>query len=387
MVVFSVAALALVVPTTDAWAQTSAVALCQTAVRDRIWQLRGDRSPVEFISANVTVASNRIQYVQGQGLVRAPGDVDRFTYNCTVDISRYVVTSVNTEGISSQVRPVIPATSDAVALCQTAVRERIWQLRRDRSPVEFISARVFVTSSRLQNVRGQGRVRAPGDVDLFNYECTVDVSRGIVTAVDTQGVARPGLPGFPANSRAVALCHDAVRNRIWQLRGDQSPVDFISSDVSAASARLQYVQGRGRVFAPGDVDYFTYNCTVDVARGFVTALDAQPARRFTDDFGFGPPGSVPGRFGGQFAANACHRVVRNRIWELRADRSPVHFTSTRLHISNKVMQDVRGNGYVRAPGDIDPFSYRCRVDARTGRVVQLRLQGRQHDEDRAFDER
>jgi hypothetical protein len=163
-------------------------------VRDRIWAQRGDRSPVVFTSANTYGASAAKVGVRGEGYVQAPGDVDRFGYDCAVSSNTGAVTILSLVPIRKPSAPAYPQpplnwTGDPSTACHVAVRDRIWQLRRDRSRVHFTSADMYLVpnNNQLRRVRGTGQVFAPGDVDGFVYECLVGMVTGQVAILRLEG--------------------------------------------------------------------------------------------------------------------------------------------------------------------------------------------------------
>jgi hypothetical protein len=162
------------------------------------------------------------------------------------------------------------AQSDAVRRCQREVRSRVWHLRGDRSPVRFTSVDTYRISSKQRGVRGSGYVRAPGASDRFAYDCSVVIRTGAVRIRSLRGAGhRPIGPGYPQppagwTGNAATTCHAVVRDRIWRLRRDRSPVQFTSTDVYSVSNYQRRVRGTGQVFAPRDIDGFVYECSVGI---------------------------------------------------------------------------------------------------------------------------
>jgi hypothetical protein len=193
-------------------------------------------------------------------------------------------------------------------------------------------------------------------------------------------IAIAALSALPARSqpdtpKAVERCEQEVAETIRRMRGrDAKEVQFL------AARRVLLPQGENETAIRGEGRYrgagggsvsFTYGCAYDAAADSTSGVvfretggqrDAASARPFEPDLTNVSP-------------QACESAAAAALKKLHPRVGRINFgsDSRRLQPGESGRVVMMGDGSVeRAPGmNLIPFSYRCEVEPRSGRVVAI----------------
>jgi hypothetical protein len=187
----------------------------------------------------------------------------------------------------------------------------------------------------------------------------------------------PALPAraAPAGARATERCEQEVSETIRRMRGrDAKEVQFVASRrvLTPQSDEETSIRGEGRYrSASGAGVNFTYGCaysaTSDTTSGVVFretggGPTAAPARAFDPDLS-------------NLSPQACESAAAAALKKLHPRVGRINFgsDSRRMQPGENGRVEMLGDGSVeRASGmNLIPFSYRCEVDPRNGRVVAI----------------
>ncbi len=194
-------------------------------------------------------------------------------------------------------------------------------------------------------------------------------------------VAQPAsAPATPVTAAAQA-CEEAVRATLRNTRGAASDVALNAPPAAlpgAAEGTDMLLRGAGRARSGGSTRTFTYSCTYDTRGGSVVGVvlrDAapsgeraaapQPVRSVEPDLSTLTPA-------------ACESAAATALKRRWPNVGRIAFNAE----TRSLVQDSAGTARLEGQGTAQPqigndlsahFTYKCALDARTGRVLALRL--------------
>jgi hypothetical protein len=185
---------------------------------------------------------------------------------------------------------------------------------------------------------------------------------------------------LPADA-ATQACEQAVRSTLRSTRGAASDVVFNAPPAAlpgAAEGSDLLLRGAGRARAGGSTRTFTYSCTYDTRANSVAGVvlrDAAPAgeRAAAPQ----PVRSVEPDLSAVSPA-ACESAAATALKRRWPNVGRIAFNAD----TRSLVQDSAGTAKLEGQGTAQPqlgndlsshFTYQCAMDARTGRVLALRL--------------
>jgi hypothetical protein len=186
-----------------------------------------------------------------------------------------------------------------------------------------------------------------------------------------------GLPG----AAATQACEQAVRSTLRSTRGAASEIVFNAPPAAlpgAAEGSDMLLRGAGRARSGGNTRTFTYSCTYDTRANSVAGVvlrDAAPAgeRAAAPQ----PVRSVEPDLSAVSPA-ACESAAATALKRRWPNVGRIAFNAD----TRSLVQDSAGTAKLEGQGTAQPqlgndlsahFTYQCALDARTGRVLALRL--------------
>jgi hypothetical protein len=181
-------------------------------------------------------------------------------------------------------------------------------------------------------------------------------------------VAAPG-------DTATEACEKAVRDTLAGARGPAPEVSFNAPPVAApgpADAAEQVLRGSGRV---RNGRSFTYSCNFDARKGEAAGVvlrDASPASQRAP----ATAASVEPDLS-RISPAACESAAATALQRRWPNVSRIAFSGD----TRSLQQDSSGQADLRGQGTAQPvpgapsthFSYRCTIDARSGRITAARV--------------
>lgn len=177
----------------------------------------------------------------------------------------------------------------------------------------------------------------------------------------------------PDNTKAAERCESEVADTVRRMRGkDAQEVQFVAARrvLTPATDDETSVRGEGRYRGQGDSVPFTYSCAynakTDAASGAlfrdVGAPRAAAEKAFEPDLT-------------NLSPEACESAAANALKSRHPRVGRIVFGSDSRRIQpgeNGIVQLVGLGAVQRAEGmNATPFSYRCAVNPRNGRVVDI----------------
>lgn len=178
----------------------------------------------------------------------------------------------------------------------------------------------------------------------------------------------------PDIARATERCEQEVSETIRRMRGrDAKEVQFVATRrvLTPQSDEETSIRGEGRYrSASGAAVNFTYGCAYSAATDATSGVvfreaggaPAAPARAFDPDLS-------------NLSPQACESAAAAALKKLHPRVGRINFgsDSRRMQPGENGRVEMLGDGSVeRASGmNLIPFSYRCEVDPRNGRVVAI----------------
>jgi len=193
---------------------------------------------------------------------------------------------------------------------------------------------------------------------------------------------RAAPPGTTGTSAATQACEEAVRDTLRNTRGATAEVSF-NAPPSALPGAVEgadlLLRGAGRARSGGASRTFTYSCTYDTRGGSVAgvvlrdaapsgeraAAPAAPVRAVEPDLSTISPA-------------ACESAAATALKRRWPNVGRIAFNAD----TRSLVQDSAGTAKLEGQGTAQPqpgnelsshFTYQCALDARTGRVLALRL--------------
>jgi hypothetical protein len=187
--------------------------------------------------------------------------------------------------------------------------------------------------------------------------------------------------GLPAD--AAQACEKAVRDTLRNTRGAAADVSFNAPPAAApgvAEGDDLLLRGAGRTRSGGSARTFTYSCTYDTSAGGVAGVvlrDASPSGERTAAAATAIRTVEPDL--SAVSPAACESAAATALKRRWPGVSRIAFNAT----TRSLIQDSAGTAKLEGQGTAQPqpgndlsshFTYQCALDARTGRVLALRLQ-------------
>ena len=194
--------------------------------------------------------------------------------------------------------------------------------------------------------------------------------------------AAPAAAGLPPPG-AVQACEQAVRSTLRSSRGAAAEVSFNAPPASLpGTAELGdlMLRGAGRARSDGNVRTFTYSCNYDTAAGNVSGVVLRDAAATGDRAGTRPaaPVSTVEPDLSQISPASCESAAAAALKKRWPNVGRIAFNAD----TRSLQQDSAGTAMLAGQGTAQPqlgdelsshFTYQCSLDARTGRVLALRL--------------
>jgi hypothetical protein len=185
-------------------------------------------------------------------------------------------------------------------------------------------------------------------------------------------------PAFAAAATAegaTEACEKAVRETLAGARGPAPEVSFNAPPVAApgaADAPEVVLRGSGRV---RNGRSFSYSCNFDARKGEAAGVvlrDAAPAAQRAT----APAASVEPDLS-RISPAACESAAASALQRRWPNVSRIAFSGD----TRSLVQDSSGEANLRGQGTAQPspgapathFSYRCTIDARSGRITAARV--------------
>jgi hypothetical protein len=190
----------------------------------------------------------------------------------------------------------------------------------------------------------------------------------------------PRAAGLPAAS-ATQACEQAVRSTLRSTRGAANEIVFNAPPAAlpgAAEGSDVLLRGAGRARTGSNTRTFTYSCTYDTRANSVAgvvlrdaapsgerAAVAQPVRSVEPDLSAVSP-------------QACESAAATALKRRWPNVGRIAFNAS----TRSLVQDSAGTAKLEGQGTAQPqpgaelsshFTYQCALDARSGRVLALRL--------------
>jgi hypothetical protein len=191
----------------------------------------------------------------------------------------------------------------------------------------------------------------------------------------------PAAAGLPP-SGAVQACEQAVRSTLRSSRGAAAEVTFNAPPASlpgTADVGDLMLRGAGRARSDGNARTFTYSCTYDTAAASVTGVVLRDAAAAGDRAAARPPPvSTVEPDLSQISPASCESAAATALKRRWPNVGRIAFNAD----TRSLQQDSAGTAMLAGQGTAQPqlgselsshFSYQCSLDARTGRVLALRL--------------
>jgi hypothetical protein len=193
--------------------------------------------------------------------------------------------------------------------------------------------------------------------------------------------AVPAAAGLPP-SGAVQACEQAVRSTLRSSRGAAAEVTFNAPPAGvpgSAEVGDLMLRGAGRARSDGNVRTFTYSCTYDTAAASVSGVVLRDAAAAGDRAAgrAAPVGTVEPDLS-QISPASCESAAATALKRRWPNVGRIAFNAD----TRSLQQDSAGTAMLAGQGTAQPqlgselsshFSYQCSLDARTGRVLALRL--------------
>lgn len=202
-------------------------------------------------------------------------------------------------------------------------------------------------------------------------------------AVLAQAASAPaaGVASGGPSVAAVAACEQAVRDTMRSTRGNTGDVLFNAPPAGtpgSADGGELLLRGSGRARSGGTARTFTYSCNYDTRAGSVAGVvlrDAAPAG--DKPVVAAPVHSVDPDLSALSPA-ACESAAAAALKRRWPNLGRIAFNAD----TRSLVQDSAGTARLEGQGNVQPqlgndlsahFTYQCSVDARSGRVMALRL--------------
>jgi hypothetical protein len=193
--------------------------------------------------------------------------------------------------------------------------------------------------------------------------------------------AGPAAAGLPP-SAAVQACEQAVRATLRDSRGAAAEVSFNAPPASlpgTADAGDMMLRGAGRARSGGNARTFTYSCTYDTAAASVSGVVLRDAAPAGDRAAVrAAPVSTVEPDLSQISPTTCESAAATALKKRWPNVGRIAFNAD----TRSLQQDSAGTAMLSGQGTAQPqlgnelsshFTYQCSLDARTGRVLALRL--------------
>jgi hypothetical protein len=180
----------------------------------------------------------------------------------------------------------------------------------------------------------------------------------------------------PAHREAAAACERAAQETLRDTRGATAAASFSAPPTAlpgAADAGEITLRGAGRLRTASGLRPFSYSCAYDTRSATVTGVLLRDAGA---PEGTPAPRSVEPDLS-HVSPVACESAAASALKQRWPSVTHVSFNADTRQLS----QDSSGTAQLRGQGSAQPsvrepatyFSYECRIDARNGRVLGLRI--------------
>jgi hypothetical protein len=209
------------------------------------------------------------------------------------------------------------------------------------------------------------------------------LAQGAAPAAAPPAEAAPGArPNVLPAAAATQACEQAVRDTLRNTRGAAAEVSFNappSALPGVAEGSDLLLRGAGRARSGGTARTFTYSCTYDTGAGSVAGVvlrDAAPAGERAAAPA-APLQTVEPDLSAISPA-ACESAAANALKRRWPNVGRIAFNAD----TRSLIQDSAGTAKLEGQGTAQPqigndlsshFTYQCALDARSGRVLALRL--------------
>jgi hypothetical protein len=215
--------------------------------------------------------------------------------------------------------------------------------------------------------------------------CLSFVNAVVAQSASAPAASPPAAPAAPAASGtagAAQACEKAVRDTLRNTRGAAAEVSFNAPPAAApgnADGGDLLLRGAGRARSGGSTRTFTYSCTYDTRAASVAGVvlrDAQPAGERSN----APPVALrtvePDL--SAISPQVCESAAASALKRRWPNVGRIAFNAD----TRSLIQDSAGTAKLEGQGTVQPqignelsshFTYQCALDARTGRVLALRL--------------
>jgi hypothetical protein len=192
----------------------------------------------------------------------------------------------------------------------------------------------------------------------------------------------PRAAGLPA-AGATQACEQAVRATLRNTRGAAVDISFNAPPAAqpgSADGGDLLLRGAGRARSAGNARTFTYSCTYDTRANSVAGVvlrDAAPAGERAVQAATAPSRTVEPDLSA-ISPSACESAAANALKRRWPNVGRIAFNPD----TRSLIQDSAGTAKLEGQGTAQPqvgndlsshFTYQCALDARTGRVLALRL--------------
>jgi hypothetical protein len=194
--------------------------------------------------------------------------------------------------------------------------------------------------------------------------------------------APPAAAGLPP-SAAVQACEQAVRATLRDGRGAVAEVSFNAPPASlpgTADVGDLMLRGAGRARSGGNARTFTYSCSYDTAAASVSGVVVRDAAAAGDRAAAtrAAPVSTVEPDLSAISPTTCESAAASALKKRWPNVGRIAFNAD----TRSLQQDSAGTAMLSGQGTAQPqlgnelsshFTYQCSLDARSGRVLALRL--------------
>jgi hypothetical protein len=188
-------------------------------------------------------------------------------------------------------------------------------------------------------------------------------------------------PASGAAAGAAQACEQAVRETLRTTRGGAADVSFNAPPGAVpgvADGGDVLLRGAGRARSSGTARTFTYSCTYDTRAGSVAGVVLRDAAPAGERVAAPPPVRTVEPDLTAVSPAACESAAASALKRRWPNVGRIAFNAD----TRSLVQDSAGTAKLEGQGTAQPqlgndlsshFTYHCALDARSGRVLALRL--------------
>ena len=246
--------------------------------------------------------------------------------------------------------------------CEDVVEYRLHRKLGRKARIDFERTSVWKQSRERARVEGRVHVRHHGDTRTMEYWCRVNTRNGTVLEHHLDRLEDGDAVGGKRNRKALELCRERIRHRLRKEVPGDFRIEFHDPKVYKISKRLRRVTGEARLVDRHGSGWIEYSCKVHFEPREIDSASWSWLRRL-------PTSASNGGSNRETARQICHRAMRDHL-EHKGHRQ-VRFLDTRVKLLWEKTKLVKMKVRSRLHGEERTSHHSCRVDMKTGRVLEL----------------